>query len=135
VNDPAAGTTDFTHAVVSLVAQIARTSEAVVQSEQVTTSDDAPDAKFTLPAALFMVCAPVVPAAVLVLSGQSVRSFKSRNVPAVPLLICITPAEDLLMAVSRFVRIVDSVPDVELDQPINQPLPMTCFIWFAPSTR
>ena len=66
VNEPAAGTTFLIVAVASFVRITGRTIEAVVQSELVTTSEVAPAAKLTVPLGLFIVCAPVVPAAVLV---------------------------------------------------------------------
>ena len=66
VNEPAAGTTFLMYAVASAVRTVANTSEEVVQSELVTTSAVAPAAKLTVPLGLFIVCAPVVPAAVLV---------------------------------------------------------------------
>ena len=66
VKEPAAGTTFLICAVASFVRTSANTSEAVVQSELVTTSAVAPAAKLTVPLGLFIVCAPVVPAAVLV---------------------------------------------------------------------
>lgn len=66
VNEPAVGTTFLMYAVESFVRTVANTIEEVVQSELVTTSAVAPAAKLTVPLGLFIVCAPVVPAAVLV---------------------------------------------------------------------
>ena len=66
VNEPAAGTTFLICAVASFVRITGRTIDEVVQSELVTTSAVAPAAKLTVPLGLFIVCAPVVPAAVLV---------------------------------------------------------------------
>ena len=66
VNEPAPGTTFLITAVVSFVRTVANTIELVVQSEFVTTSEEVPPKKFTVPDGLFIVCAPVVPAAVLV---------------------------------------------------------------------
>ena len=66
VNEPAAGTTFLICAVASFVRTVANTMEAVVQSELVTTSEPAPIPKLTVPLGLFIVCGPVVPAAVLV---------------------------------------------------------------------
>ena len=66
VNEPAPGTTFLICAVASFVRTSANTSEEVAQRELVTTSAVAPAAKFTVPLGLFIVCAPVVPAAVLV---------------------------------------------------------------------
>ena len=66
VNEPAAGTTFLIVAVASFVRITGRTIDDVVQSELVTTSEVAPAAKLTVPLGLFIVCAPVLPAAVLV---------------------------------------------------------------------
>ena len=66
VNEPPAGTTFLMYAVASFVRTVANTIEEVVQSEFVTTSAEAPIAKLTVPLGLSIVCAPVVPAAVLV---------------------------------------------------------------------
>ncbi len=68
VNEPpnAAGTTFLTVAVASFVRTSANMIELAVQSELVTTSAEAPAAKLTVPLGLFIVCGPVVPAAVLV---------------------------------------------------------------------
>ena len=66
VNEPDPGTTFLITAVASFVLITGSTIELVVQSEFVTTKEVAPAAKFTVPLGLFIVCAPVVPAAVLV---------------------------------------------------------------------
>ena len=66
VNEPAAGTTFLICAVASFVRTVANTIELVVQRELVTTSEIAPAAKLTVPLGRSIVCAPVVPAAVLV---------------------------------------------------------------------
>jgi hypothetical protein len=66
VNCPAPGSTFLISAVVSFVLTTAKTIDDVVQSEFVTINDVAPAAKFTVPDGLLIVCAPVVPVAVLV---------------------------------------------------------------------
>lgn len=66
VKEPAPGTTFFMYAVVSFVLTTAKTMDAVVHSEFVTNNEVAPAAKFTVPDGLLIVCAPVVPVAVLV---------------------------------------------------------------------
>ena len=66
VNEPSAGTTFLMYAVVSFVRTVANTIEEAVQSELVTTIADVPPKKLTVALGLFIVCAPVVPAAVLV---------------------------------------------------------------------
>ena len=78
VNEPAPGTTFFIVAVASLVRTTGSTIELVVQSEFVTTKEVAPAAKFTVPEGLFIVCAPVVPAAVLVAQYVILPSLSMR---------------------------------------------------------
>ena len=75
VNDPAPGTTFFICAVLSFVLTTAKTMLDVVQRLFVTTSDVADAAKFTVPDGLLIVCAPVVPAAVLVARCSTFPSF------------------------------------------------------------
>ena len=70
VNDPAAGTTFSTHAVASFVLTTANTIDEAVQRLLVTTSVFVAAAKLTVPDALLMVCAPVVPAAVFVAAND-----------------------------------------------------------------
>ena len=70
VNEPAAGTTFSIHAVASLVLITANTMDDVVHRLLVTTNEVAAAAKLTVPDALLMVCAPVVPAAVLVAAND-----------------------------------------------------------------
>ena len=55
VNEPDPGTTFFMVAVVSFVLTTAKTIDDVVQSEFVTTSDEAPAAKFTVPDGMLIV--------------------------------------------------------------------------------
>jgi hypothetical protein len=66
VNDPAAGTTFLIVAVVSFVRTTAKTILAVVTSAFVTTILNCPAAILTVPDGRLIVCAPVVPVAVLV---------------------------------------------------------------------
>ena len=68
VNEPAAATAATDFMVVSFVPTVAMMMELVVTRESVTTRDVAAAAKFTVPAFLLIVCAPVVPPAVTVLS-------------------------------------------------------------------
>jgi hypothetical protein len=79
VKEPAPGTTFFMYAVVSFVLTTAKTIDDVVQSEFVTTNDVAPAAKFTVPDGLLIVCAPVVPDAVLVAQYVFLPSERMRK--------------------------------------------------------
>jgi hypothetical protein len=65
---PAAETATTDFMVASSVATVATITLAVVTRELVTTSELAAAAKFTEPTVLLIVCAPVVPVAVTVLS-------------------------------------------------------------------
>ena len=65
---PAAETATTDFMVASSVATVATITLAVVTRELVTTSELAAAAKFTEPTVLLIVCAPVVPSAVTVLS-------------------------------------------------------------------
>ena len=67
MNDPAPATTETLFMLVSLVPTVQMITLDVVTKELVTTSDVAPAAKLTLPDDLLIVCAPVVPVAVMVL--------------------------------------------------------------------
>ena len=75
MNDPDAGTTFLTTAVASFVRTTANTMLAVVTRLLVTTRLDAPAAKFTVPLGRLIVCAPVVPEAVLVAQYDICPSF------------------------------------------------------------
>ena len=80
VNDPAAGMTCTPFMVLSLEPTVARITELVETKELVTTSEAALAAKFTLPAFLLIVRAPVVPTGVMVVSNMDAR--KSATVMA-----------------------------------------------------
>jgi hypothetical protein len=84
VKEPASGTTFFISAVVSFVLTTAKTIDDVVQSEFVTTNDVAPAAKFTVPDGLLIVCAPVVPDAVLVAKNAIRPSFLMPKISVPP---------------------------------------------------
>lgn len=71
VKELAAATVLSTYPVASLVAAVASIIEFAVAREFVTTSDVAPIAKFTRPAVLFIVCAPVVPGVTIVFSMET----------------------------------------------------------------
>jgi hypothetical protein len=83
VNDPLPATTRNPFAVVSFVAMVALMTLEVVQSELVTTREVAEAAKFTLPDALLIVCAPVVPAAVMVFSMDMLPALETENLVVV----------------------------------------------------
>ena len=71
----------------------------MVQSEFVTTRDVAAAAKFTLPLVLLIVCAPVVPPAVIVLDGLNPPTI-SVPTPVLPSVTRTTPAESLARPLS-----------------------------------
>ena len=77
--------------VESLVATVAMTTLLAVTRSQVTTSEVAAAAKFTRPEVLLIVCAPVVPPAVMVLpmltsrTGEKLVPIRPSGVPAVEL--------------------------------------------------
>lgn len=79
VNDPAAGTTFFMVAVVSFVRTTAKTMLDVVTRLFVTTILVAPASKFTVPLGRLIICAPVVPVAVLVANNATRPSFLTDN--------------------------------------------------------
>lgn len=85
---PAAATAFTLAAVASFVAMVQWITLDVVQSEFVTTRDVAAAAKFTDPLVLLIVCAPVVPPAVMVFGNvkptvkiKSVVLMVARKVP------------------------------------------------------
>ena len=65
VKEPEPGTTFFINAVVSFVRTTANTILLAVHCAFVTTREVAAAAKLTVPAILLIVCAPVVPPAVM----------------------------------------------------------------------
>ena len=97
VKEPADATTFFIIAVGSFVRTTGNISDAVETSEFVTVSEVAPAAKFTVPALLFIVLAPVVAIVVLVASMPSVPEFpivrvfvgESVPMPTLPVVACI----------------------------------------------
>ena len=75
MKDPAAATTFFIVAVASFVRMTGKTKDAVETRLFVTVSVVAPAAKFTVPALLFIVCAPVVAVGVFVASTPKDPEF------------------------------------------------------------
>lgn len=73
VNEPAAGTIKHPFMVASLVFTMPRTIEFTVTSELVTVSEVAAAANRTVPVAVLIVCAPVVPLGVIVFPSVRVE--------------------------------------------------------------
>jgi len=97
VKDPAEATTFLIIAVGSFERMTGKIRDSVETSELVTVIEVAPAAKFTVPAALLIVRAPVVPAVVFVASMPNdpefpiVRLFVGESVPmpTLPVVACI----------------------------------------------
>ena len=87
--------------VASLVATVARITLLVAAKEFVTTNEVASAAKLTEPAGLSIVCAPVVPPAVIVLSRFSVVKVADPPLIFTAFAFCaaIVPASDMLAKV------------------------------------
>lgn len=79
MKDPAAGVQFLSSAVASFVCTTQKTFDVAETSEFVTTREVAAAAKLTEPAILLMVCSPVVPPAVFVLSNPRDPLFESLN--------------------------------------------------------
>ena len=103
VKDPAPATTFFIVAVASFVRMTGKTREAVETRLFVTVRVVAPAAKFTVPALLFIVCAPVVAVAVFVASIPNdpefpiVRLFVGDAVPMPTLPVLVIRSLSMLL--------------------------------------